>query len=56
MGNLAAERYCDEGATIETSTWLGSMAGLSFSRGFDKSTAQAQEMKRGRCAFCDRVA
>jgi len=27
MGNLAAERYCDEGTTIETSTWLGSMAG-----------------------------
>jgi hypothetical protein len=29
--------------------WLGNMAALSFSRGFDKSTAQAQEMKRGRC-------
>jgi hypothetical protein len=27
--------------------WLGNMAGLSFSRGFDKSTAQAQEMKEG---------
>jgi hypothetical protein len=31
--------------------WLENMAGLSFSRGFAKSTVQAQEMKRGAARF-----
>jgi hypothetical protein len=51
MGNLAAERYCDEGATIETSTWLEEHGGPDFQARFDKSMGQAQEMKGGATGF-----
>ena len=47
MGNLAAERYCDEGATIETSTWLEEHGGAEFQSRFDKFTAKAEQMKEG---------
>jgi hypothetical protein len=46
MGNLAAERYCNEGATRDINMAWGAWR-AEFQSRFDKFTAKTEQMKEG---------